>query len=100
MLSLQKVLKWIHPRYTDILDWPILTTLTEVRSFHRLATFYKRFIRDFSSIMAPITNSTKKGEFLWTSAATRAFEEIKRKITEAHVLQLPDFDKEAQVQQL
>ena len=35
----------------------------------------------------------KKGEFKWTSSATRAFEEIKRKITEGPVLQIPNFDK-------
>ena len=35
----------------------------------------------------------KKGEFKWISAMTRAFGEIKRKITKAPVLRLPDFDK-------
>ena len=76
-----------------ILNWPILQTLAEVRSFYRLATFYKRFIRDFSSVIAPITDCMKQGEFKWTSATTRAFGEIKRKITKAPVLRLPDFNK-------
>ena len=43
--------------------------------------------------MAPITECMKKGEFRWTSSATSAFEDIKRTITEAPVLQIPNFDK-------
>lgn len=64
----------------SILDWPIPTTSTEIRSFHRLDKFYKRF-----SIMAPIIECMKKAEFKWTSAATQTFERIKRKIMEAPI---------------
>ena len=35
----------------------------------------------------------KKNQFVWTKATTKAFEEIKKRLTKALVLQLPDFSK-------
>jgi len=43
--------------------------------------------------MAPITECLTKGEFKWTRVVTRAFEEIKKKLTTTTVLRLFDFSK-------
>ena len=68
-------------------------TIRKVRSFHGLATFYRRLIKNFSAIMAPITDSLKSEGFQWIPVATKASTEMKKMMTEAQVMHLPDFSK-------
>ena len=77
----------------SIVEWPIPKNVHDVCSFHGLATFYRRFIRGFSMIVALITDCIRKGEFEWTRNANKAFLEIKDKMTKAPILRLPDFTK-------
>ena len=76
-----------------IREWPKPKSATELRSFHGLATFYQRFIQNFSSLMAPITCCLKwKCPFLWTEAANRAFALIKHKIMNAPIFAFHDIE--------
>ncbi|XP_023745224.1 uncharacterized mitochondrial protein AtMg00860-like [Lactuca sativa] len=74
-------------------QWPTPNTITEVRSFHGLPLFYRRFIPNVSSFMAHVTNCMKGKTFTWTEAAESAFQLVKEKLTLAPILVLPDFSQ-------
>jgi hypothetical protein len=82
-----------------IKNWPSPKSIFEVRSFHGLASFYRKFIRNFSGISAPMMDTVKKRHkyFHWTEEAEKSFNQLKRKITEQPILVLPDFQKTFQV---
>jgi len=64
----------------------------EVHDFNGLTSFNSWFIKDFSSIMAPLTEYMKKGSFEWTKATQRAFESIKERLCSAPLLALAKFE--------
>ncbi|XP_066392296.1 uncharacterized protein [Miscanthus floridulus] len=82
-----------------IKDWPTPTNVSQVQSFHGLAGFYRRFVKDFSTIAAPLNNLTKKDvPFKWGDEQDQAFNELKTKLCEAPLLQLPDFGKTFEIE--
>src|SRR5438105_1451970 len=83
-----------HAKVEAIHGWPVPTTVTQVRSFLGLAGFYRRFVKAFSTIAAPLPELLKKGvPFIWGQAHDNAFNMLKDKLTHAPHLQLPDFNK-------
>jgi len=70
-----------------VLDWKTPKSLTEVQSFLGFANFYRRFIQDYSRIVRPLTELTKKSEkWEWNHEAEAAFKELKHRFTSAPVL--------------
>ncbi|KAK1621401.1 hypothetical protein QYE76_026918, partial [Lolium multiflorum] len=82
-----------------IQNWPTPMNASQVRSFHALAGFYRRFVPNFSTIAAPLNDLTKKGViFEWGAAQDHAFDELKRLLTSAPLLALPDFNKQFEIE--
>jgi hypothetical protein len=78
-----------------IMEWPVPKNAHEVRSFMGLAGYYRRFVEGFSKIAKPITMLQCKGvRYEWTEECDRAFIELKRLLTSALILRVPDMKKE------
>ena len=95
----QEGLKMDPKKVKAILDWPTPWNTFEVRIFHGLASFYRKFIKNFSGICSSIIETLKKDNqpFYRTEAAEKSFNLLKKKVTENPVLKLPDFDNPFQV---
>jgi hypothetical protein len=78
-------------KITAIREWPTPKTLTELRGFLGLCTYYRKFVKGFSQLCAPLTDLTKKGSFKWNDEAQVTMEKMKEVMSTCPVLALPDF---------
>ena len=90
-----------------VLNWPIPKTLKDVRSFLGLASYYRRFVKGFSSIAGPLhqlcskvhemypkdrhKGETKPLDSLWTTECQMSFFHLKQALTTAPLLGHPDY---------
>ncbi|XP_019435361.1 PREDICTED: uncharacterized protein LOC109341845, partial [Lupinus angustifolius] len=82
-----------------IQEWPTPKSTTDVRSFHGLASFYRRFVKDFSTLAAPLNEVVKKNVgFHWGDKQEEAFKRLKEKLTHAPILRLPNFTKSFEIE--
>ena len=73
------------------MEWPTPKTLTELRGFLGICTYYMKFVKGFSQLCAPLTNLTKKGAFKWSEEAQFTFDKMKKVMSTCPVLALLDF---------
>jgi hypothetical protein len=82
----------VDPRKVEtVSNWRQPTKVSEIRSFLGLVGYYQRFNEGFSKIARPMTELLKKEKkFNWTESCEKSFQELKRRLTTAPVLTLPD----------
>jgi hypothetical protein len=77
-----------------VLNWERPRKVSEVKSFLGLAGYYRRFILGFSKLALPLTRLTRKGAtFNWDTACEVSFSTLKKKLTSAPVIVIPDPSK-------
>jgi hypothetical protein len=82
----------------SVTKWEQPLNVTNVRSFLGMARYYWRFIENFSKIAKPMTELLKDNtKFKWSGGCERSFQELKRRLTTAPVLTLPDIKKDFMV---
>jgi hypothetical protein len=78
----------------DVMNWKPPTIIPQIRSFLGLASYYRRFIPDFSLIAKPMTELLKKqAKFVWGQKCEDAFHTLRQHLTTAPVLAQPDNSK-------
>ena len=83
--------RMMESKVKAVQDWPTPTRATHVRSFLGTAGYYRKFIKDFSAIAAPLTELTKESvKFDWGHQQEASFRRLKKAIAEGPVLTLPD----------
>ena len=71
-------------------NWPRPASVSEVRSFLGLASYYRRFVEGFSKIAVPLTELTRKSvRFNWSEKCETSFQELKQWLITAPVVSLP-----------
>jgi hypothetical protein len=78
----------------DMLSWKVPTNVKDIQSFLGLARYYQRFIEGFSKISKPMTELLEKDKkFEWTVAWEASFQKLKKRLTIAPILVMPDMEK-------
>jgi len=78
-------------KISAIRNWPPCRNVSEVRAFMGLSGYYRRFVKDFSVIAAPLYDLMKKGaKFYWSAECQEAFDELKDRLMSGPILALPE----------
>ena len=88
-------LKTMPSKVQSIALWEPPRDVGELRSFLGLASYYRKFIQNFSMRAEPLFKLLKKNqEYIWTPDCNDAFEDIRQYLLSDPILIYPDFEKE------
>jgi hypothetical protein len=77
----------------DMLSWKTPTSVGDIQSFLGLVGYYRRFIEGFSKISKSMTELLEKDkQFEWTPTCEASFQELKKRLTTALILVMPDME--------
>jgi len=79
-------------------DFPQPRSVKQLRMILGMCGYYQRFVKNYASITAPLTDMLKKNNFVWTDERLLAFENLKASLCSAPVLHSPDFSRPFSVQ--
>lgn len=81
-------------KISAIQQFPIPTNLTILRGFLGLASYYRRFVKNFAKIATPLHQLMRKEQpFMWTEKCQEAFEELKQHLISPPILIYPNFEE-------
>lgn len=88
------VVKPVQAKVEAVLNFPAPQNRRELMRYLGMAGYYRKFCRNFSDIVSPLTNLLKKHvKFIWDESCQRAFEKIKAILSNSPVLLAPNFTK-------
>ena len=70
-------------------SWPQPQTVTEVRGFLGLCGYYRKFVKDFATLAAPLFKLMEKDSFRWSSSCQESFDTLKSALVNAPVTAYP-----------
>ncbi|KAF7646241.1 hypothetical protein LDENG_00191140 [Lucifuga dentata] len=89
----------VQAKVKTILEYPSPTTMKELVHFLGMVGYYRSFCKNFSTVVAPLTDLLKrKVKFVWSSVCQRAFKNVKDLLVASPVLAAPQLDQPFKLQ--